>query len=353
MDVNKIKITAFTNSQEIVVPLDMQWDLVNREDSVISEEKNIIEKVIGIPPNYELVRFSRRPRDLSLNSQTYGGFTEVVYRFNFYSGTSNTWENTYLTRFDENQVRFSSDSFKNSFFKFDLYDTTNPTSQRIYLSIILNTNQSRVDTPICSQYRFNSIGGELSFIDCCGDTVGLILNPGQLVTFCPTQPQVANYIVDFGAGPQNIPINIDGTEFPPPGGGPIIIPWAYGPTGSECSCDFNSVSSSVFSLLPDFTLDHYGDQKGYYIHWYEDETLLNISELYMRVKFFDGNTGTYTTFTVNPQSSYVNQYRIPNDDFYVRVPFFYDERWYDLIDINTNNILTICNWYEYTNPPLI
>jgi hypothetical protein len=73
----------------------------------------------------------------------------------------------------------------------------------------------------------------------------------------------------------------------------------------------------------------------------------------MRVKFFDGKLGTYTTFTVNPQSNYSNPYTIPNDDFYVRVPLFYSNRWYDLIDIVTGNILSTCNWYEYINPPLV
>ena len=122
--------------------------------------------------------------------------------------------------------------------------------------------------------------------------------------------------------------------------------------GGYLSCNCTDTNFPII-YIPDFVLDHYGDQEGYFIYWYEDESLLNLSELYMKVKFFDGGTGQYTTFTVNPQSSYVNKYTIPNDDFYVRVQFFYNQKWYDFFDILTGNVINVCNWYEYTNPPIV
>jgi hypothetical protein len=73
----------------------------------------------------------------------------------------------------------------------------------------------------------------------------------------------------------------------------------------------------------------------------------------MRAKYFDAATGTYTTFTVNPQSNYANRYTLPNDDFYVRVDLNYPGKVYELVDIATNNILTTNIWYEYVNPPVI
>jgi hypothetical protein len=39
-------------SQEIVVPFDMQWDLLNREDTVVSQDVEVVKKVIGTPPNF-------------------------------------------------------------------------------------------------------------------------------------------------------------------------------------------------------------------------------------------------------------------------------------------------------------
>jgi hypothetical protein len=362
MDVNKIKIKLPTNTQEIVVPLDMQWDLVNREDSIISEEKNIIEQVIGQPPNYELARFSRRPQDLQLNSSTYGGQTQIVYRFNFYSGTTDTWENTYLTRFSENEVRFFSNSYKNSFFKFDLYDSTLPQTQRIYLSIILQTSQSTPFLNDCGVYRFlylldNAYTATLTYIDCCGVEQTYIVpaglpngSPVTTFDFCGLKNSTAT--VNATDGVNNLSFSyvlVDALQLQ--FGEPIILFHMPSGLGEYLSCNCTDTSFPII-YKPEFTLDHYGDQKGYYLYWYEDESLINLSEFYMRVKFFDGKLGTYTTFTVNPQSSYTEPYTIPNDDFYVRVPLFYSNRWYDIIDIVTGNILPTCNWYEYINPPL-
>jgi hypothetical protein len=65
MDVNKIKILNTTGNKEIVVPISTNWDLLNREDAIKDEEKTIIKKIIGTPPNYELQRFSRQVVDTS------------------------------------------------------------------------------------------------------------------------------------------------------------------------------------------------------------------------------------------------------------------------------------------------
>ena len=173
MDVNKIKITPIVNSQEIVIPLDMRWDLLNREDTLINEENSIIKEVIGTPTNYELVRFSRRPFDLSVNSSFFGGQTEVRHVFKFYSGATDTWETTYLTRFNDNDIRFSSNSYKKSFFKFDFYDATSPQTQKIYLSLILQTSQSAPFLNNCGVYRLGSLLNNtytvtFNYTDCCG-----------------------------------------------------------------------------------------------------------------------------------------------------------------------------------------
>lgn len=363
MDVNKIKLTAFTSNQEIVVPFDMQWDLVNREDSVVAEEKNIIEQVIGQPSNYELVRFSRRPQDLQANSLTQGGFTQVVHRFNFYSAATDTWTDTYLTNFNQNEIRFSSNSYKNSFFKFDLYNSTLPQTQRIYLSLILETSQSTPFLNDCLVFRVSLFSQDtytvtLTYFDCCGVEQIYIIPNGtpedsslRFFEICGVINSTATVNSTDGVNIFNysyvLTSNLSWSHAEP-----IQIYSIPDGLGGYLSCNCTDTNFPII-YKPEFTLDHYGDQKGYYIQWYEDETLLNISELYMRVKFFNGKNGTYTTFTINPQSSYVDPYRIPNNDFYVRVPFFYTQRWYDLIDINTNDILSTCNWYEYTNPPII
>jgi hypothetical protein len=356
MDVNKIKIRLPESPQEILVPLDMQWDLLNREDSIIEENKKIVKKVIGVPPNYELVRFSRRP---------IAGITEQIYQFYFYSASTDNWLNTYFTRFTQDDVRFQSNAYKKSFFKLDFYDKTEPQTQRIYLTVILGTYQSAIDffatlgvdppTLPCIQYRIStSINYENSFtyIDCCGETQIWQREPGGVTTldFCAPFDSTLTFNYSFEGDPQpteTFVLNGDTYD--------VFNDLQIFELSDTCECDLEEAvpANSYIIYKPQFNLDHVGETEGYYLYWYEDPTLLNINEFYMKAKFFDGARGTYTVFTVYPQSNYGStKYTVPNDDFYVRVPLNYSNRSYEIIEIITNNVLTTCPWYEYVNPPL-
>jgi hypothetical protein len=353
MDVNKIKIKQTITPQEIVVPFDMRWDFMNREDSIIAEEKSIIEKVIGSPTNYELVRFSRRP----VNAR----FTNQGYDFYFYSGVSTTWENSYLTRFSENQIVYNSSSFKKSFFKLDLYDSVDPAKQKIYLTIILEARQGLPDIPdslIFDTYYFGSIfTGTLTYTNCNGDVINSIVNFNQLINFCPQTPQFANFnYINPITGAANLPIPLNDTVFPDPSSVPLgfVAPFFYGPTGEECDCVDNLNNTVQYTIKPKMILDFVGDQEGYFIYWYEDRNVLNIDTLYMRAKFFDGNNGTYTTFTIEPQSNYPGSETTMNNElFYYQVNFDYPNKHYWISRVGLNVTLPTLEWYEYVNPPII
>lgn len=356
MDVNKIKITPIENSQEIVVPFDMRWDLLNREGSYLQEEQEIIKKVIGQPSNYELIRFSRRP--IVSN-------TQQVYQFNFYSASTDTWYNTYFTKLTADDVRFQSNAYRNSFFKLDFYDSTLPQTQRIYLTAILGTYQSDIDffatlgvpppTLPCIRYRiisFISAENLFTFTDCCGEEQSWNDDDGEsILDFCVPfgSTGVYQYIFEEDEDITTINLVFDGTDYD------IFQNLNIFVIENVCECEVQEEipDNSYIIYRPQFTLDHVGNTEGYYLYWYEDPTLLNINQFFMRVKYFDAATGTYTTFTVNPQSSYANRYTVPNDDFYVRVDLDYSGKVYELIDIATNNILTTNIWYEYVNPPVI
>ena len=186
MDVNKIKIVNKVGSKEIVVPISTNWDLSNRGDAITDEEKPIIKKIIGIPPNYELQRFSRKKVGIS---------TAQGYQFNFYNSATTIWEPTYLNNFSESLVRYTRGSFAKSFFKLDLYDTSDPKKQKIYLSIILPTSQSSelssVGTSNCKSILFSRVlnydsnglilapeytDGYINFTDCCGVSQSILAN---------------------------------------------------------------------------------------------------------------------------------------------------------------------------------
>ena len=346
MDVNKIKILNSAQTKEITIPLGMNWDLYDREGAIIQEEVNIVQEVIGEPTNYELVRFSRRPISLSITNQ--------VYEFNFYSASTAQWVNSYLPKFTENQVLYYSNPFKKSFFKLDLYDTPDPLTQKIYLSIILSTSQSIADLSVlgqqdeCNLYRFYSpIAGSLEFTNCCGDLVIYEISLGQTIDFCSVEPSTARFTYSFPAlGEQTLILPINGTSFPFE-----ILPWIFNFLGAECSCITQISQGLNYLVKPEINLDHIGDQKGYFIHWYQDRDLLGIDELYMKAKFFNGNTGNYTIFTREPQTNYPgDENKLPNELFYYQLHFDYNNFFYWFSNFINDDIIQTLEWYEYLNP---
>lgn len=346
MDVNKIKILNSVVTKEITIPLDMNWDLHDREGAILQEESAIVREVIGEPINYELTRFSRRPTSISITNQ--------VYEFYFYSASTLQWVNSYLTNFSENQVLYFSNPYKKSFFKLDLYDSPDPLTQKIYLSIILATNQSKADVPTCNQYRFyTGFNGIFEYTNCCGDFVSINLNSGQVIEFCPTEPSTTTFTYNFGLGDVNNIFPIDGNSYPDVSLLPIGVPSPFllNPVGSECTCPGSESSSLNYLTKPKMDLDHIGDQKGYFIHWYQDINLIGISELYMRAKFFNGNVGNFTIFTREPQTNFAgNENKLPNELFYYQLHFDYNNFYYWFSNFINDDTIQTLEWYEYLNP---
>jgi hypothetical protein len=336
MDVNKIKIQGASKDRNIIIPLSMDWDLMNREKSIIDEEKTIIEKVIGTPPDYELARFSR--------SRNIFAETNQNYTFSFNDGSN--WVNSYLPRFNENQVKFFSDGFKKSFFKMDLYDSTDNSKQKIFLSIILMAQNSEEIPNECNNFLLqraisnpaNLTSGSLTYTDCCNSEVTLSLGV-EAVNVC-VKPNTPTY----WEGDINEEIDLE------QGSQVLLVSNNVGPC--YCTSNFSTSARQRNLLKPQFILDHVGKTEGYFIYWYEDKSLLNIDTLYMKAKFFDGLTGQYTRFTNQPQSNFANQYKVSNNSFYYRVNFNYNNYTYSIINPNNNSSVHNAQWYEYINPPI-
>ena len=336
MNVNKIKIQGGGIERNFILPFSMDWDLMNREQSILDEEKVIIEKVIGTPPDYELARFSR--------AANFTNETNQNYTFLFNDGSN--WDNTYLTRFNENQVKYFSNGFKKSFFKMDLYDSMENAKQKIFLSIILLAQNSEEIPNECNNFFLqrtinnpaNITSGSLTYTDCCNSEITLSLGT-QGVNVC-VKPNTPTYWE--GDINEEIDLNL---------GSPVLLVSDYvGPC--YCTSNFSTSARERNLLKPQFILDHVGKSEGYFIYWYENKDLLNIETLYMKAKFFDGLTGQYTRFTNRPQSGFANPYKVSNESFYYQVNFNYYNYTYSIVN-PTNNISTHnAEWYEYINPPV-
>ena len=143
MTANKYKILLpRTNSKEINIPIEMNWDLLDRSDSLIDYEKQTVLEVLNQDKDFEVARFSHSDNFNSTNPS----ITDINYEFYFApSGatSANTlWDASYTIQgFTPREVFYFANQFKKSFFKLDLYNTTATTEQTNYITIILPTQQ--------------------------------------------------------------------------------------------------------------------------------------------------------------------------------------------------------------------
>jgi hypothetical protein len=98
--VNKIKLTNRDITRNINVPISMNWDFLEREDTLIKYEEEILNKILGFPNDYEVKRFEmfQNPN----NNIT----LPLTYNFNFKSTTENDWVLNYSDsgRFTEREI---------------------------------------------------------------------------------------------------------------------------------------------------------------------------------------------------------------------------------------------------------
>ena len=329
MGVNKIKILNNVSNKEITFPLDMNTDIYDRGDTINTEIDKIIEKVIGTPPDYELQRFSLGPDTV--------GNTELNYEFYFNGNLS------YLENFTDDDVRFYSNRFAKSFFKLDLYDSIESNAQKIYLSIILPVKNSYREINFCNTFAVN-VGpsgdpGNIEYTNCCGDLVGRAIFDGEEICVLPNTT---------GVWENSVGILSDVTF------GNVVestADYVVSPMNVNCECEFTSPQQLQSNLLlPRFILDHSGIQEGYFIYWYEDVTLLNLSTLYMSAKFFDGSDGKYTQFINEPQSGLATPYNPPDSKLYYQLIFNYSDKTYRFFNLTTSAEERVIKWYEFLNP---
>jgi hypothetical protein len=251
MIVNNYKILKFNGDRNLIVPINMNWDFLDREDALNVYEESIITEIIGNPENYETSRFSYR-----------FPFKQV---FNFKNTGDTDWVNSYVDsgRFSENAVLNKTNAFKKSFFKIDFYDSQNTRRRKNYLTIILNKKNDTIDIELPNNQGI----GKLS--------------------------------------------------------------------------------------VPSYSLNPLTNPEGFYLYWFENPDILNLTKLYMTVKFFDGADGTFTVFTTKKQTDSTTPYKLTTDYFMREVNFNFTNKTYTIQNINSQNVLSTLNWYEYKNPPIV
>lgn len=139
MIANKYIMTKIVgDSKQITIPVQMNWDMVGQDMAIEVYNQEVIKKVIGEPYDFEINKFGHA---LDENNET-----KINYEFYFYSGGSlsnvNNWNMSYISEgFTTQEIYYYSNSFQNSFFKLDFYDSMENIRQTNYITIILPTQQ--------------------------------------------------------------------------------------------------------------------------------------------------------------------------------------------------------------------
>ncbi len=137
---NRIKILKDGVNNQIQIPLFEEWDYNNREDSVNEYSQDVLQELVGSATDYEITRFTKRPIYVSATNSYR---TSIKHVFKFFNPETNTWDENYINPnyFSFNDIKNDDKSFKNSFFKLDLYDKTEQPKRKNFLTIVLQNNQ--------------------------------------------------------------------------------------------------------------------------------------------------------------------------------------------------------------------
>ena len=137
MNVSKqILYSGFTGNH-INIPINLDWEYLDVDAEIKEYETSVVSELITTDNDFEVDRFFHAD---------YNNKSEINYEFYFYEGSSLSnsanWKIDYRAEgFTTQDVYYYSNSFTNSFFKLDLYDSPIESQQENYITIILPTQQ--------------------------------------------------------------------------------------------------------------------------------------------------------------------------------------------------------------------
>lgn len=158
---NKFRLTVSDTERFVNIPLNIDFDNVGRDDLIDEFEEEVIEKVINPIEDFETTRYSNKVW-LNGNGEQKTSLTEEFYFFDRLYNIASTsvsvsnWvaDYNYVNNsvfsnfsgitFNDKELYYNANSFNNSFFKLDFYDTPNSETQRLLLTVVIPTQQGRL-----------------------------------------------------------------------------------------------------------------------------------------------------------------------------------------------------------------
>jgi hypothetical protein len=144
MTVSKLKILLPKSTDKVIdIPIEMTWDFGDRTNDMVEYEKAAVKEVLNEDKDFEVARFA-----FANNVNIIGSPMDTSINYEFYFAPSgatsaNTiWNSSYITQgFTPQEIFYYANPFKKSFFKVDLYDSTNQKDQTNYITLIIPTQQ--------------------------------------------------------------------------------------------------------------------------------------------------------------------------------------------------------------------
>ena len=176
------------------IPIEIKWDFLGQDDAVEEYQQKVVEEVIGIPGDFEVLRFAHAPYDNNTK-------TDIKYDFHFFSdfdtdpsgnlvptvpvnpsslvttSSPSNWVTSYIPEgFQVTDIYYYIKPFTKSFFKLDFYDTQDSVSQTNYITVILPVQQGFTVSAITSTWKPDVQIKIPSFkLDYVGDKEGFFL----------------------------------------------------------------------------------------------------------------------------------------------------------------------------------
>lgn len=150
------------NDKYINIPIEIKWDVLGQDNAVEEYQQNVVEDIIGVPGDFEVLRFAHAPYDDNTK-------TDIKYDFHFFSvnggvpsnpssdvttAVSTDWEISYIPEgFLTTEIYYYVKPFTKSFFKLDFYDSKDTITQTNYFTVILPVQQGFTVSAMTSAYQ--------------------------------------------------------------------------------------------------------------------------------------------------------------------------------------------------------
>lgn len=144
MFVNKFQVNISTlasgaTATTINFPIDINYQIVDNSELIERVfVKTEIEKSINPILDYEKTRYS--PLDLDNNQ-----IDKVIYDIKLFDESNNYVDYYGFIGFNNDDIRFRKNNFKQSFLRLSFYDSENPLTQKLIMSTVLFSNLNKTD----------------------------------------------------------------------------------------------------------------------------------------------------------------------------------------------------------------